>query len=112
MRTINFVSIPQAVSTVATTALRLEEFMNLFLRFNTVNGKCYCFITSVFPSLWSGTRDVRASSSLCSSAASHPSSHTANGKYCCNLLKPSTKLVTLVISFNTVNGQNMLPFGS
>ena len=79
------ISIPQAVSTVATTALRLEEFMNLFLSFNTVNGKCYCFITSVFPSFQSGTRDVRTSSSLCPSAVSHPSAHTVNGKYCCNV---------------------------
>ena len=37
-----------------------------------------------FPFLRSGTRDVRISSSLHSSAVSHPSSHTASGKYCCN----------------------------
>ena len=52
----------------------------------TVNSKYYSIITFVFSSLWSGTRDVQTSSSLCSSAASHPSSHTVNGKYCCNLL--------------------------
>ena len=52
--------------------------------FNTASGKHCYFITFVFPSLRSGTRDVRASSSLCSSAASHPSSHTASGRYCCN----------------------------
>ena len=52
--------------------------------FNTASGKYYYFITFVFPSFQSGTRDVRASSSLCSSAASHPSSHTASGKHCCN----------------------------
>ena len=55
--------------------------------FNTASGKHYCFITFVFPSLRSGTRDVRPSSSLRSSAASHPSSHTASGKYCCNSKK-------------------------
>ena len=49
--------------------------------FNTASGKYCYFITFVFPSFQSGTRDVRASSSLCSSAASHPSSHTVNGKY-------------------------------
>ena len=52
--------------------------------FNTASGKYYYFITFVFPSLRSGTRDVRASSSLRSSAASHPSSHTASGRHCCN----------------------------
>ena len=51
--------------------------------FNTASGKHCYFITFVFPSLRSGTRDVRASSSLRSSAASHPSSHTASGRYCC-----------------------------
>ena len=50
--------------------------------FNTASGKYCCFITFVFPSFQSGTRDVRTSSSLCSSAVSHPSSHTASGKYC------------------------------
>ena len=49
--------------------------------FNTVNGEHCYFITFVFPSFQSGTRDVRSSSSLRSSAASHPSSHTVNGKY-------------------------------
>ena len=56
----------------------------LWLSFNTASGKCCYFITFVFPSLRSGTRDVRTSSSLRSSAASHPSSHTASDKYCCN----------------------------
>ena len=51
-------------------------------RFNTVSGKRCYFITFVFPSFQSGTRDVRPSSSLRSSAASHPSSHTASGKCC------------------------------
>ena len=50
--------------------------------FNTASGKYCCFITFVFPSFQSGTRDVRTSSSLCSSASSHPSSHTASGRYC------------------------------
>ena len=53
-------------------------------RFNTASGKYIHSIIFVFPSLRSGTRDVRTSSSLCSSAASHPSSHTVNSKYCCN----------------------------
>ena len=52
--------------------------------FNTASGKCCYFIPFVFPSLRSGTRDVRPSSSLRSSAASHPSSHTASGRHCCN----------------------------
>ena len=55
-------------------------------RFNTVSGKHCYYITFVFPSLRSGTRDVRTSSSLHSSAASHPSSHTASGRHCCNIL--------------------------
>ena len=52
--------------------------------FNTASGRCCYSILFVFPSFQSGTRDVRASSSLRSSAASHPSSHTASGRYCCN----------------------------
>ena len=54
--------------------------------FNTASGRHYYFITFVFPSLRSGTRVVRTSSSLCSSATSHPSSHTTSGKCCCNIL--------------------------
>ena len=53
--------------------------------FNTASSENYYFITFVFPSFQSGTRDVRTSSSLRSSAASHPSSHTTSGKHCCNL---------------------------
>ena len=54
------------------------------ISFNTASGRHCYFITFVFPSFQSGTRDVRPSSSLRSSAASHPSSHTASGKHCCN----------------------------
>ena len=55
-----------------------------YLCFNTTSGRCCCLITFVLPSLCSGTWDVRTSSSLCSSAVSHPSAHTVNGRYCCN----------------------------
>ena len=78
------VSIPQAVGTVA-TCLRGLPLDGYWWSFNTASGKHCYFITFVFPSLRSGTRDVRSSSSLRSSAASHPSSHTASGRYCCNL---------------------------
>jgi len=62
----------------------VEEYLHSIVSFNTASGK-YCYsILFVFPSFQSGTRDVRTSSSLCSSAVSHPSSHTASGKYCCN----------------------------
>ena len=65
----------------------VEEYLHSIVSFNTASSK-YCYsILFVFPSFQSGTRDVRASSSLRSSAASHPSSHTASGRYCCN---PST----------------------
>lgn len=69
----------------------------------TVNSKYYSIITFVFSSLWSGTRDVQTSSSLCSSAASHPSSHTVNGKYCCNLL---SALYSRLWCFNTTSGRH------
>ena len=49
------------------------------MSFNTASGTYFHSI--VFPSLRSGTRDMRTSSSLRSSATSHPSSHTASGKY-------------------------------
>ena len=54
--------------------------------FNTVNGRYCCLIDFVLPSLRSGTWDVRTSSSLCSSAVSHPSAHTVNGRYCCFII--------------------------
>ena len=75
--------IPQAVSTVA-TEISCDLLINSRSCFNTASGRHYYFITFVFPSFQSGTRDVRTSSSLHSSAASHPSSHTANGRHCCN----------------------------
>ena len=75
---------------------KLMTIIWLNVCFNTVNGK-YCYIiTFVFPSFQSGTRDVRASSSLCFSAASHPSSHTVNGKYCRNT-EPTTNNVAAIM---------------
>ena len=74
--------IPQAVSTVATHPNLVLLSNGTLNGFNTASGKHCYFITFVFPSLRSGTRDVRASSSLRSSAASHPSSYTASGRYC------------------------------
>ena len=59
--------IPQAVGTVATKVLG-SIFTYLGNSFNTASGRYCYFITFVFPSLWSGTRDVRTSSSLHSSA--------------------------------------------
>ena len=76
--------IPQAVGTVATTTTSTQITVVYIGGFNTASDRYYYFITFVFSSLRSGTRDVRASSSLRSSAASHPSSHTASGRYCCS----------------------------
>ena len=72
--------------------------------FNTVNGKYYFLITFVLPSLCLGTWDMRTSSSLCSSAVSHPSAHTVNGRCCCNWLLIIYYLIIL-FCFNTVNGR-------
>ena len=76
------------------------------LSFNTASGRYCYFITFVFPSFQSGTRDVRTSSSLRSSAASHPSSHTASGRCCCNY---ETLKMTLnpffKVGFNTASGK-------
>ena len=74
--------IPQAVGTVATTTTSTQITVVYIGGFNTASDRYYYFITFVFSSLRSGTRDVRTSSSLHSSAASHPSSHTASGRYC------------------------------
>ena len=52
--------------------------------FNTVNGNHCCFITFVLPLLRSGTCNVWASSSLCSSSVSYSAAHTASSRYCCN----------------------------
>ena len=67
--------------------------------FNTASGKHCYFITFVFPSLRSGTRDVRTSSSLRSSAASHPSSYTASGKHCCNYNQYTNKISLIVFQY-------------
>ena len=114
MKPKRLVSIPQAVGTViigrAKRSARCEH------SFNTASGKYYYFITFVFPSLRSGTRDVRASSSLRSSAASHPSSHTASGRYCCNLqsefLNPIIERVSIPQAVSTVTSSPLfsLPF--
>ena len=47
---------------------------------------------------------MRTSSSLCSSAVSHPSAHTVNGKYCCNLIEKAVEYLQPVKCSNTVNG--------
>ena len=70
----------------------------------TVNGRYYYLITFIFPSLRLGTRDVRTSSSLCSSAVSHPLSHTVSGKYCCNVLEKINGSF-IIKSFNTASGK-------
>ena len=72
-------------------------------RFNTASGKYFHSI--VFPSLRSETRDMRASSSLRSSASSHPSSHTASGRCCCNFDEEFYKNY-MMMSFNTANGKH------
>ena len=76
--------IPQAVGTVVTTTTTTSTQITVVYigGFNTASGKYYYFITFVFPSLRSGTRDVRALSSLRSPAVSPPSSHTASGRCC------------------------------
>ena len=51
--------------------------INTIQLIHTISGKHCYFITFIFPSLRSGTRDVRSSSSL---LCWHPSSHTASGK--------------------------------
>ena len=53
--------------------------INTIQLIHTISGKHCYFITFVFPSLRSGTRDVRSSSSL---LCWHPSSHTASGRCC------------------------------
>ena len=79
----------------------------LLLNFSSyiINGKYCCFITFVFSSLWSGTRDGRTTSSLRSSAASHHSSHTVNGKCCCNIHVGGKSWRKIFYCFNTVNGK-------
>ena len=76
------VSIPQVVGAVATGYDALDYSNEDMYRFNTASGKYFHSI--VFPSLRSETRDMRTSSSLRSSATSHPSSHTASARCCCN----------------------------
>ena len=54
--------------------------------FNTVNGK-YTPLSPLFYLHFVQVREVRTSSSLCSSAVSHSAAHTVNGKDCCNVVK-------------------------
>ena len=72
-----WVSIPQAVGAISSS----PSFYLLFVQ----------------------VRDVRTSSSLCSSTVSHPSAHTASGKCCCNRIMIDN-LHTLS-SFNTASGR-------
>ena len=74
-----------------------------FTCFNTVNSKYCYFIIFVLPSLCSGTWDVRTSSSLCSSAVSHPLAHTVNGRYCCNNIAFFWQVINISLSFNTAS---------
>ena len=60
-------SIPQAVRTVATLCIHVYVYVFCF-SFNTASGRYIHSILFVFPFLRSGTRDVRTSSSLRSSA--------------------------------------------
>ena len=76
--------------------------MMVLYSFNTVNGKYNSF---VLPSLRSGTCNVWASSSLCSSAASHSAAHTVNGRCCCNSKKKVTAMMCTQSGFNTVNSK-------
>ena len=95
--------------------------------FNTASGKYIYSILFVFPSLRSGTRDVRTSSSLCSSAGTLRripqalstvttieysisvlqllvSYNTASGKRCCNLYWVLLS-VSLISGYNTASGK-------
>ena len=100
------VSIPQAVGAVATAVVLGAFYQPNENSFNTASGRYCCSIRFVFPSLWSWTRDVRSSSSLCSSAASHPSSHTASGRCSYNTLTKRAKQFTKLAScFNTTSGK-------
>ena len=86
-------------------ATNISGMTKIFGCFNTVHGKHCYLIPFVLPSLRSGTCNVRTSSSLCSSAVSHPSAHIVNGRYCCN----STHMLGFSQlrhkRFNTVNGK-------
>ena len=52
------------------------------LRFNTASSRYY-YLSPSFYLHFVQVREVRTSSSLCSSAVSHPSAHTVNSKCCC-----------------------------
>ena len=88
------------------TSLKNMQYISVSSKgFNTVNGKYYFLINFVLPSLHSGTCNVWASSSLCSSAVSHPSASTVNGKHCCNPLQ-HLLAQQFMLRFNTVNGKH------
>ena len=87
----------------------------VFASFNTVNGSCYCLIIFVLPSLRSSTCDVWASSSLCSSAASHSAAHTVNDKHYFGIifvlpsLRSSKRSANLIIALLLCR---LAPFGA
>ena len=99
-----FVSIPQAVGAIATWQKTMDTNSICCQSFNTASSKHYYFITFVFPSLRSGTRDVRISSSLRSSAVSHPSSYTTSGRCCCNTSNHQ-KMLQKLHGFNTASSK-------
>ena len=101
--------------------------------FNTASGKYIYSILFVFPSLRSGTRDVRTSSSLCSSAGTLRripqalstvttieysisvlqllvSYNTASGKRCCNKICLKISYLQAWTSYNTASGKRCCNF--
>ena len=84
-----------------------QLFVQLYLLaiyFNTVNGR-YCCLSPLFYLLFVQVSNVWASSSLRSSAASHPSAHTASDRYCCNSTVLCSVPFASLHGFNTAGGR-------
>ena len=83
------VSIPQAVSTVATTIEGVDIYENIYGGFNTASGKYCCNHGKI----------------LALKMSQYLSFNTASGKYCCNLLTMPKEVIFMAKSFNTASGK-------
>ena len=96
--------IPQAVGIVATKKTHI--IWNLLCQcFNTVNGRCYCLITFVLPSLRSGKQCCNWLSPLRVTILLFLCFNTVYGRYCCNMHWLAKHSTWFVKCFNTVNSR-------
>ena len=94
--------IPQAVSAVATGVYKYGSEFYIPFQYRKRQVLLLHYLCFPLPSV----RDQRCAGLIVASLLCwHPSSHTASGRYCCNLLIFDAKILSLCYSFNTASGR-------